>query len=137
MGRLVCSRATSYFLPTHPSRPQRQVAAAFARADLFVFPTFAEGSSRSGMEAAAAGLPIITTRKLRLAAGAWKERDLSYRSTILTSLAEAIARLSSDEDLRESIGRNAMRTVTENYTWAHYGQRVAEYLKEAVDEVHA
>ena len=46
--------------------PLQQVAAAMARADLFVFPTFAEGSSRSGMEAAAAGLPIITTENCGL-----------------------------------------------------------------------
>jgi glycosyltransferase involved in cell wall biosynthesis len=48
------------------------------------------------------------------------------------SLAEAIARVSSDEGLRASLGRNAMRTVTESYTWTHYGQRVAECLQEAV-----
>ena len=49
------------------------------------------------------------------------------------SLAEAIARVSSDEGLRQSIGRNAMRTVTENYTWMQYGRQVAAYLKEAVE----
>jgi hypothetical protein len=27
-----------------------------------------------------------------------------------------------------------MRTVTENYTWAQYGQQVAECLKEAVEK---
>jgi glycosyltransferase involved in cell wall biosynthesis len=49
------------------------------------------------------------------------------------ALAEAIALVSSDEGLRQSIGRNAMRTVTENYTWLHYGRRVAGYLNEAVE----
>jgi len=49
------------------------------------------------------------------------------------SLTEAIARASSDEGLRASIGRNAMKTVTENYTWLHYGCRVAEYFREAVE----
>ena len=49
--------------------PLQQVAAAMAKADLFVFPTFAEGSSRSGMEAAAAGLPIITTENCGLPLG--------------------------------------------------------------------
>jgi glycosyltransferase involved in cell wall biosynthesis len=47
------------------------------------------------------------------------------------ALAEAIFRVSSEEGLREQIGRNAMRTVTENYTWIHYGRQIAEYLKEA------
>ena len=31
------------------------------------------------------------------------------------------------------MGRNAMRTVTENYTWMHYGRQVAGYLNEAVE----
>jgi glycosyltransferase involved in cell wall biosynthesis len=120
----------SFFTRTAFAPPQ-QVAMAFARADLFVFPTFAEGSSRSGMEAAAAGLPIITTANCGL--------PLEDGKSVLyvpvgdsDGLAEAIARLSSDEGLRESLGRNAMKTVTENYTWIHYGRQVAEYLKEAV-----
>jgi glycosyltransferase involved in cell wall biosynthesis len=112
--------------------PLQQVAAAFARADLFVFPTFAEGSSRSGMEAAAAGLPIITTENCGL--------PLEHGKSVIyvpvndsDSLAEAISRLSLQEDVREQLGRNAMRTVTENYTWMHYGHQLAEYLEEAVE----
>jgi glycosyltransferase involved in cell wall biosynthesis len=117
---------------THtPFAPLEEVAAAFRSADLFVFPTFAEGSSRSGMEAAAAGLPIITTENCGLPL-------VHGRSAIYVpvndaaALAEAIGRLAGDEALRCSIGRSAMKTVTENYTWAHYGKKVAEYLEEAV-----
>jgi glycosyltransferase involved in cell wall biosynthesis len=84
------------------------------------------------MEAAAAGLPIITTENCGL--------PLQHRRSAIyvpvnnaDSLAEAIGLVSSDEALRTSIGRNAMRTVTENYTWTQYGRRVAEYLKEAVE----
>jgi glycosyltransferase involved in cell wall biosynthesis len=120
------------FFSHTPFAPSQRVAAAFAGADLFVFPTFAEGSSRSGMEAAAAGLPIITTENCGL--------PLQHRRSAIyvpvnnaDSLAEAIGLVSSDEALRTSIGRNAMRTVTENYTWTQYGRRVAEYLKEAVE----
>ncbi len=117
---------------THtPFAPAEQVAKAFARADLFVFPTFAEGSSRSGMEAAAAGLPIITTENCGLPLEHGKSA-IYVPVNDAGSLAEAIARVSSDEELRVLIGRNAMRTVTENYTWAQYGQQVAECLKEAV-----
>lgn len=111
--------------------PLQRVAAAFARADLFVFPTFAEGSSRSGMEAAASGLPIITTENcgLPLVHG---QSAIYVPVNDSDVLAEAISRLSSQESLRAQIGRNAMRTVTENHTWMHYGQQVAEYLREAV-----
>jgi glycosyltransferase involved in cell wall biosynthesis len=120
------------FFSHTPFAPLKHVAAAFAGADLFVFPTFAEGSSRAGMEAAAAGLPIITTENCGL--------PLQHGKSVIyvpvndaDSLAEAIGLVSSDEALRTSIGQNAMRTVTENYTWRQYGRQVAAYLKEAVD----
>jgi glycosyltransferase involved in cell wall biosynthesis len=137
MGNLdngaACLQAGDDVFFTHtPFAPLQQVAAAFARADLFVFPTFAEGSSRSGMEAAAAGLPIITTENCGLPL----EHGISGIYVPVNdskALAEAIARLSADEPLRTSLGRNAMKTVTQNYTWRHYGQQVAEYLREAVE----
>jgi glycosyltransferase involved in cell wall biosynthesis len=114
-----------------PFAPREQVAMALTRADLFVLPTFAEGSSRSGMEAAAAGLPILTTENCGLPLEHGKSA-IYVPVNDSDSLAEAIARVSCDEGLRASLGRNAMRTVTENYTWTHYGQRVTEYLEEAV-----
>jgi glycosyltransferase involved in cell wall biosynthesis len=120
---------------THtPFAPLKQVAMSFERADLFVFPTFAEGSSRSAMEAAAAGLPLITTENCGLPLQHGKSA-IYVPANNVESLAEAIALVSSDDGLRESIGRNAMRTVTENYTWMHYGRRVRGYLKEAVEGV--
>ena len=84
------------------------------------------------MEAAAAGLPIITTENCGLPLEHGKSA-IYVPVNDSDALAEAIARVSSDEALRKSIGRNAMRTVTENYTWMHYGRQVAEYLKEAVE----
>jgi glycosyltransferase involved in cell wall biosynthesis len=120
------------FFSHTPFAPLTQVAAAFAGADLFVFPTFAEGSSRSGMEAAAAGLPIITTENCGLPLQHGKSA-MYVPVNDAGCLAEAIGLVSSDEVLRTSLGRNAMRTVTENYTWTQYGRQVAAYLKEAVE----
>ena len=120
---------------THtPFAPLKQVAMSFERADLFVFPTFAEGSSRSAMEAAAAGLPLITTENCGLPLQHGKSA-IYVPANDVESLAQAIALVSSDDGLRESIGRNAMKTVTENYTWMHYGRRVGGYFKEAVEGV--
>jgi glycosyltransferase involved in cell wall biosynthesis len=109
--------------------PLREVAAAFARSDLFVFPTFAEGSSRSGMEAAAAGLPIITTENCGLPL-VHEESAIYVPVNDALALADAIGRVSSDEALRARLGGNAIRTVTENHTWKQYGQKVAGYLAE-------
>ena len=120
------------FFSHTPFAPLKQVAAAFAGTDLFVFPTFAEGSSRSGMEAAAAGLPIVTTENCGLPLQHGKSA-IYVPVNDAGCLAEAIGLVSSDEGLRTSIGRNAMRTVTENYTWMHYGRHVSAYLEEAVE----
>jgi glycosyltransferase involved in cell wall biosynthesis len=124
----------SFFTHT-PFAPREQVAAAFAGADLFVFPTFAEGSSRSGMEAAAAGLPIITTENCGLPLEHGKSAIYVPVNDSAT-LAEAISHVSSNESLRASMGRTAMRTVTENYTWMHYGRQLADYLKETIAGMH-
>jgi glycosyltransferase involved in cell wall biosynthesis len=120
------------FFSHTPFAPLNQVAAAFAGADLFVFPTFAEGSSRSGMEAAAAGLPIITTENCGLPLQHGKSA-IYVPVNDAGCLAEAIGLLSSEEGLRTTLGRNAMRTVTENYTWAQYGRQVAQHFKEAAE----
>ena len=96
-----CLQAGDDIFFTHtPFAPLEQVAAAFARADLFVFPTFAEGSSRSGMEAAAAGLPIITTENCGLPLEHGKSA-IYVPVNDSDALAEAIARV--------SVGRRAAR----------------------------
>ena len=124
------------FFSHTPFAPMEEVAAAFARADLFVFPTFAEGSSRSAMEAAAAGLPIITTENCGLPLEHHKS-SLYVPAGDANALAEAIHEAVLDAALRESLGRTAMQVVTSEYTWGQYGARVATYLEEAVRQKRA
>ena len=128
-SRCLLASDTEFFQQT-PFAPPEVLVEAFRHSDLFVFPTFAEGSSRSGMEAAAAGLPIITTRNCGL--------PLEHRKSAFyvpvndaEALADAISHLSCNQLLRESLGRMAMTTVTENYTWNSYGRQVAIVLHEA------
>ena len=131
-GAACLESGDAVFFTHTPFAPRQQVAAAMAQADLFVFPTFAEGSSRSGMEAAAAGLPILTTENCGL--------PLEHEHSVMyvpvgdaEALAETIGRVSCDEELRRRIGTNARCWVTGNYTWEQYGRKVAGYLQEAVD----
>jgi glycosyltransferase involved in cell wall biosynthesis len=84
------------------------------------------------MEAAAAGLPIITTENCGLPLQHGKSA-IYVPVNDAGCLAEAIGLLSSEEGLRTTLGRNAMRTVTENYTWAQYGRQVAQHFKEAAE----
>jgi glycosyltransferase involved in cell wall biosynthesis len=121
----------SVFFTHAPFVPQEALIDAFRSSDLFVFPTYAEGSSRSAMEAAAAGLPLVTTKNCGLPLEHGKSA-LYVPISDAVSLADAIGEVATDQVLRESLGRNAMKLVTENYTWAHYGQRVAKTLSETV-----
>jgi glycosyltransferase involved in cell wall biosynthesis len=81
------------------------------------------------MEAAAAGLPVITTENCGLPLEHGKSAFYVPVNNA-GALADEIGRVCLDEGLRTRIGRNAMRTVTENYTWMQYGRKVAGYLTE-------
>lgn len=128
-----CLEAGDASFITHtPFVPPEELMGAFAAADLFVLPTFAEGSSRSAMEAAAAGMPLITTERCGL--------PLEHNSAAfyvppgdVCRLADAIAQLASNGSLRASLGQRAAQTIAASYTWSHYGHRLAAVLKEAID----
>lgn len=134
IGRLadgaVCLRDSDAEFFTHmPFVPPDELLPAFAKADLFVFPTLIEGSSRSAMEAAAAGLPIVTTESCGLPLE--NEKEVLYvPSSDAQTLAAAIARLATDERLRSSLGRNAAACIQEKYTWHTYGRELYRIYSE-------
>lgn len=131
-GKVCLQPADAIFFRHTPYVPQAELTGALAAADLFVFPTYAEGSSRSAMEAAAAGLPVITTKNCGLPL----EDGVSavyVPAGDADSLACAISRLASDQGLRESLAGAAVRTITQGYTWRHYGEKVRGVLSEAVE----
>ncbi len=80
-------------------------------------------------------LLVCPSSRQRIAVCRWStERVRSmYRRTILTPSPKPSAGRPRTRSLREQIGRNAMRLVTENYTWLHYGQKVSGYFKEAME----
>jgi glycosyltransferase involved in cell wall biosynthesis len=119
-----CLRDSDFEFLTHTSFiPPEQLLPAFAEADLFVFPTLIEGSSRSAMEAAAAGLPIITT--LNCGIPLESENEVIYVPMAHPqALASAIDRLAGDEALRTRLGQSAARRIKHSYTWEQYGKQL-------------
>jgi len=112
--------ADSQFFTHTPFVPPEQLRPLLAGADIFVLPTLIEGSSRSAMEAAAAGLPIVTTENCGLPLEANKE-VIYVPLTNPAALADAIARLATEERLRSDLGRNASSRIQQNFTWPLYG----------------
>jgi glycosyltransferase involved in cell wall biosynthesis len=85
----------------------------FAQADIFVLPSYGEGLSHALLEALAAGLPIVATK-----VGAMPEGVVDGVNGFLVepgdykALAERLAQLASDPELRRRMG-HASRAILE------------------------
>lgn len=99
---------------------------AFASAELFVLPSYSEGSPISILEAMGSGLPIITTQ-----ASPWEELNVRKcgwctsisQDAITQALREA---LSQTQDYLAEKGRICKSLVLEKYTWEHIAELTAE-----------
>jgi O-antigen/teichoic acid export membrane protein/glycosyltransferase involved in cell wall biosynthesis len=85
----------------------------FKRADIFILPSYAEGLPIAVLEAMAAGLPIITTP-----VGGIPEliedgvEGMLVQPGDCQALAEAVARLLGDAELRRQLGERAQRRAS-------------------------
>lgn len=103
--------------------PQDELKHYLANSDIYLFPSLCEGCASSGMEAMAAGLPVIATLESGLPIE--NEKDgIIVRSKNVTDIKDAIIILAHDKNLRERIGKAAAAKIADNYTWDHYAQKV-------------
>jgi glycosyltransferase involved in cell wall biosynthesis len=84
-------------------------SAFFQSLDLFVLPSFAEGTPNSVIEAMAAGLPVIATRIGGLPDLVTDQTGILVDPGNGDALARAMQRLAADRALRERMGRAARR----------------------------
>lgn len=107
------------------------VAELYRRAVAHVFPSECEGSAKCTYEAAASGLPQITTRE----AG-----DVvidGVNGVIIPpndpgALAEALRRLHGDRGLCARLGASGRQRAVENFTWAHFAARLEQAWRKAM-----
>jgi glycosyltransferase involved in cell wall biosynthesis len=91
--------------------------AAFLRTlDVFVLPTFAEGTPNSIIEAMAAGLPVIATSVGGIPDMVTSETGIIVPPGDGASLADAMRLLAQDKDLRRRMGRAAKLRYEEIYS---------------------
>ena len=113
-------------------RKGRELAAAYASADAFVFPSTTETLGLSMLEALASGLPVVASRT-----GATEEvvsegkNGLLYEPGSSASLVAAVRKLLSDEDLRSSLAHNA-RLSAERRDWENATRTLRGYYERAV-----
>lgn len=103
--------------------PQDDLKLYLSSSDIYVFPSLCEGCASSGMEAMAAGLPVIATEEsgLPIVSG---QNGIIVESKSVEQIKNAILQLSSSMALREQIGKAAATTISENYTWEKYAEKV-------------
>lgn len=101
----------------------KDVAAEYRSATVHIFPSECEGSAKCTYEAAACGLPQITTRE----AGDVVQDGLNgliIPPNNPDALAEAIRRLHGDRDLCARLGAAGRQRVVSQFTWAHFRARL-------------
>ena len=97
--------------------PMLQSAAAF------VFPSECEGTAKATLEAAACGLPLISTREAGDAV-IDQVNGLQVPANDPDALAAAIEHLHHHPERLPEMGRQSRQRVLERFTWDHYRTRV-------------
>lgn len=114
--------------------PQDEMKTYLQNADIYVFPSLCEGCAQSGMEALAAGLPVITTYESGLPIED-KVDGVIIPSKSEQSIANAVIQLINNDELRENLGRNAVEKMR-HFTWDNYARRVKKiYMRMLSDSL--
>ena len=102
-----------------------KVEELYRSAAVHILPSECEGSAKCTYEAAACGLPQITTRE-----SGDVVRDgvngLLIPPNDPDALAAAIERLYRDRDLGARLGAAGRQRMVESFTWEHFGERLLE-----------
>jgi glycosyltransferase involved in cell wall biosynthesis len=108
------------------------LAAAYASADAFLFPSTTDTLGLAMIEALASGLPVVAARS-----GASREildeeeNGLLYEADSAPSLVAAVRRLFSDEGFRGTLGR-AARASAEERDWDSSTRALRGYYEQAL-----
>ncbi|HVS83787.1 MAG TPA: glycosyltransferase [Pyrinomonadaceae bacterium] len=106
----------------------------YAAADVLVSPSHSEGSPYVLLEAMAAGLPIVAT-----AVGGVPEMVENNESALLVpasnplAMADAIARVLSDEELARGLSANASALVTKRFSPETYARSLVQTYREVIN----
>jgi glycosyltransferase involved in cell wall biosynthesis len=98
---------------------------------VYVFPTRLEGSAKTIYEAAACGLPMITTREAGDVVRDGVEGIIVQPGDV-DAIAAAIEHLYRHPEIIASMSAAARQQVVENFTWDHYRTRLLGAYERAI-----
>ena len=101
------------------------------QASVYVFPSRLEGSAKTIYEAAASGLPMITTREAGDVVRDGVEGIIVQPGDV-DGIAAAIEHLYRHPEIVASMGTAARQRVVENFTWDHYRTRLLGAYERAI-----
>ncbi len=117
-------------------RGPEEMLAFYRSLDVYVCASRSEGTPNPCLEAAACGVPLITTPVGNMPELIRDGENGFFIERNVASLTEKLARLRADPDLRERVGQAARATVVESWDWrrqaARYGAMFREVLGERV-----
>lgn len=101
------------------------------QASVHIFPSQLEGNAKVTCEAAACGLPQITTREAGDVVRDGIDGIIVPPANV-DALADAIEHLYHHPEIAEKMGAAARQRVVENFTWDHYRARLLQAYERAV-----
>lgn len=110
--------------------PQDELKVYLKNADMYVFPSLCEGCAQSGMEALAAGLPVIATRESGLPIEHGKT-GFFIPSKDEQAIVDAVISVSMNIEFRQTVGAAAADMMT-CYTWENYARKVWNIYKQLI-----
>lgn len=113
--------------------PQDELKSYLANSDVYLFPSLCEGCASSGMEALAAGLPVIATMESGLPITNGKDGIIIESKNVL-AVVNALKRLAANKSLRENMGKTAATNIAGNYTWEQYALNVVGIYNELLNK---
>jgi len=116
---------------------QYLIAQALSAADVFIMPSIAESFGMMAVEAMACGTPVICFEGTSIPEVIHAPRGgLAVPYKDCGALAYAIGLLLADQCLRESLGRNGVEIVREQYTVDLYVKRHIDFYQSILDSKH-
>lgn len=112
--------------------PQEELKSFLANSDVYLFPSLCEGCASSGMEALAAGLPVIATIESGLPI------DNGINGIIIPSknegsIVSSLKNIASSEEKRMSLGIKAADKIANKYTWQKYAENVYKLYQQLMN----